>query len=93
MGRDLPRFAAGVRAIEKRHPREPHWYLPVVGVEPSAQGHGRGSALLRHVLARCDADRTPAYLEATSEHSRALYLTHGFEVTEELRLPGGGPPL
>jgi len=93
MGRDLPRFATGVRAIEGRHPREPHWYLPVVGVEPSAQGGGRGSALLRHVLARCDADRTPAYLEATSERSRALYLRHGFEVTEELRLPGGGPPL
>ena len=88
MGRDLPRFLRGVLAIERRHPSEPHWYLPVVGAEPSAQGRGRGSALLRHMLARCDEDRTPAYLEATTERSRALYLRHGFEVTEELRLSG-----
>ena len=93
MGRDLPRMANGLRVIEARHPRKPHWYLPLVGVVPEAQGRGRGAALLRHMLDRCDGEGTPAYLEATTERSRALYAMHGFEVTEELRLPGGGPPL
>lgn len=93
MGRDLARMANGLRAIERSHPREPHWYLPLLGVEPEAQGRGRGATLVRHMLDRCDADRTPAYLEATTERSRTLYALHGFEVTEELHLPGGGPPL
>ena len=64
-----------------------------MGVVPEAQGRGRGATLLRHMLDRCDAESMPAYLEATTERSRALYALHGFEVTEELRLPGGGPPL
>ena len=38
------------------HPDDPLWYLPVVGVEPNAQGTGLGGALMRHALARCDQD-------------------------------------
>jgi len=93
MGGDLPRMTRGLLAIERRHPPRPHWYLPLVGVVPEAQGRGRGATLLRHMLDRCDGERTPAYLEATTERSRALYALHGFEVTEELHLPGGGPPV
>lgn len=29
------------------HPREPHWYLPLIGVEPAYQNRGYGAALLR----------------------------------------------
>jgi hypothetical protein len=39
------------------------------------------------------AEGTPAYLEASSARNRALYERHGFEVTEELSLPKGGPPI
>jgi hypothetical protein len=34
-----------------------------------------------HGLAICDRDGLPAYLEATSERSRDLYLRLGFEIT------------
>ena len=37
----------------------------------------------------CDRDRVPAYLEATSERNKQLYLRHGFEVTDEIPLPDG----
>ena len=60
------------------HPHEPHWYLPLIGVQPSKQGNGYGSALLRASLARSDADGAPAYLEATSERNVPLYERHGF---------------
>jgi GNAT superfamily N-acetyltransferase len=36
------------------HPSEPHWYLPLMGVDPSQQGKGFGSALLQHTLIQCD---------------------------------------
>ena len=32
------------------HPREPHWYLPFIGVEPFHQGKGYGAALMQHAL-------------------------------------------
>ena len=92
-GRHPLRTLRGVEAIEKNHPKEPHWYLEYIGVERSGHGQGTGSALLRPMLERCDADGTPAFLNAGSPNSRRLYERHGFEVTEEFRLPDGGPPL
>jgi GNAT superfamily N-acetyltransferase len=79
--------------MDSRHPRTPHYYLDSLGVEPEWQGRGLGSALMRPVLERCDRDQVPAYLNAGSPRSRELYLRHGFAVTEEFRLPEGGPAL
>lgn len=87
--RGLPRALRCRTLMEEVHPHEPHWYLWFLGVEPSYQGAGVGSTLLRAMLERCDADGTPAYLEATSERNAALYERHGFEVTGEIVLPDG----
>lgn len=91
-GRELPRLLRGIAFVESKHPHEPHYYLAVLGVEPEAQGRGLGGALMRPVLERCDHDGLPAYLEASTPRSRALYLRNGFEVVEEITFPGGGPP-
>src|SRR4051794_38521571 len=42
--------------VEKAHPKEPHWYLGVLGTEPDKQGKGIGSALLAPVLETCDRE-------------------------------------
>jgi ribosomal protein S18 acetylase RimI-like enzyme len=83
---------AMLEAMGEYHPREPLWYLPVIGVDPAKQGQGLGSALLSHVLAEVDREGKPAYLEASSERSRALYLRHGFEVTGTIQV-ADSPPL
>jgi GNAT superfamily N-acetyltransferase len=88
----LPRLLRLLNAIEARHPHEPHYYLPVIGIRPEWQGRGFGSALLRPILERCDRERLPAYLEASSERNRALYERHGFAVLEEMRV-SDSPPL
>lgn len=62
------------------HPREPHWYLPLIGVDPSRQGRGYGGALLRPALAACDRDGTIAYLESSNPRNVPLYERHGFEI-------------
>ena len=72
------------------HPEEPHWYLPIIGVEPHAQGKGLGAELMRHAVARCDQERALAYLESSNPRNIALYLRHGFEVMGEIRV-GAGP--
>jgi GNAT superfamily N-acetyltransferase len=92
-GRDLPRGLRGMAAMEAKHPHEPHYYLPFVGVRPEAQGRGLGTALLRPMLQRCDSEGMPAYLEATTPRNRDLYERLGFALVEEMRFPGDGPPL
>jgi GNAT superfamily N-acetyltransferase len=90
---DSPGVLKGLTFIENRHPQEPpHWYLPIVGVTPAWQGRGYGGALLRPMLERCDAERTPAYLEAGTPRSRVLYERNGFENLEECRYAKDGPP-
>jgi GNAT superfamily N-acetyltransferase len=92
-GRRLPRILRTLAALESNHPVEPHYYLPLVGVEPEWQGRGLGAALMRPILERCDDENLPAYLEATSPRNRGLYERHGFAVTEQFSLGPGSPPL
>jgi ribosomal protein S18 acetylase RimI-like enzyme len=92
-GRDLPRALLTLARIERGHPTRSHYYLAVLGVEPEGQGRGLGSALMFPILSRCDAERTPAYLEASSPRNRALYERHGFEVTQEFRVGADAPPI
>ena len=44
---------------------------------------------MRPVLERCDDERLPACLEATSPRNRALYERHRFEVTEQFAVGPG----
>jgi ribosomal protein S18 acetylase RimI-like enzyme len=81
-----------ITAMEHRHLREPHYYLPYVGVAPDGQGQGLGTTLMRPTLERCDREQLPAYLEATSERNAALYERLGFEHLGVFRL-GSSPPL
>lgn len=75
-----------------KHPIEPHWYLPMIGVIPGQQGRGYGSALLLHALERCDLDGVLAYLEASSSKSVPLYERRGFDVVGTIQV-GSSPPL
>jgi ribosomal protein S18 acetylase RimI-like enzyme len=74
------------------HPHEPHWYLPLIGVDPARFGEGHGDALMSHALARCDRERVPAYLESTNPRNMSLYRRHGFEPLGTIQV-GSSPPL
>jgi GNAT superfamily N-acetyltransferase len=83
---------AMVAQMETYHPHEPHWFLPLVGVDPAQQGKGYGGALMRHALERCDREGRLAYLDATSPRNRALYERHGFEPLGTVQV-GSSPPI
>ena len=76
---------------ESASPRDPHWYLYMIAVAPTARGTGTGSALLRHGLERVDADHAVAHLEATTRAAARLYTRHGFEDAATLRPPADMP--
>jgi len=95
--RTIPRqlqkdFFTVFEQMGRYHPREPHWYLPLIGVDPPQQGKGYGAALLQHALLPCDRDNKLAYLEATSRKSIPLYERHGFEVLGTIQV-GASPPI
>jgi len=79
--------------IDRLHVKEPHWYVAVLGVLPERQGEGLGRALLDPPLARADRDRLPTYLETSNERNLTFYGRFGFEVMQEVSIPGGGPPV
>ena len=76
-------------AMEKRHPKELHHYLAILGTDPSAQGRGIGSALMAPVLEQCDTEGLPAYLESSKESNVPFYGRFKFAVTEPFTLRGG----
>ena len=76
-------------ALDEVHPTEPHWYLAFVCTSPELQGRGYGRSLILDMIGRCDAEKLPAYLEATSERNRSLYERLGFRLTHQIDLPGG----
>lgn len=79
-------------AVERAHPSTPHWYLALLGVDPSRQRRGLGAALLAPVLERCDREREPAYLETQKPDNLAYYARHGFVVLDEVTV-GDSPPV
>ena len=88
----LPTGFALFEQMGRYHPEEPHWYLPLIGVDPSKQGRGHGAALLRHALERVDRARRVAYLESSNPANVPLYQRHGFEVVGTIQA-GDSPPM
>ena len=89
----LPRAIRVQRAMAERHLREPHFYVRTVGVRTALQGQGVGSALMQPTLEKADSAGLPAYIEASSERSAALYERLGFLHMGVFQLPEGGPPV
>jgi len=78
-------------AIEKVHPKEEHYYLEALGTRQDLQSKGVGSAVIGHMLARCDAEGMPAYLESSNLRNVPFYARHGFEPTGEIVCGKGAP--
>lgn len=78
--------------MDAYHPHLPHWYLPLIGVDPAQQGRGLGALLMQHALRRCDADGVVAYLESTNPRNISLYQRHGFEILGTIHV-GTSPPV
>lgn len=78
--------------MEKFHPDEACWHLAFVATDPVSRRKGYGSALVDHMLPRCDAEHRIAYLENTNPANTALYQRLGFRVIGEMQA-GRSPPM
>jgi ribosomal protein S18 acetylase RimI-like enzyme len=91
LGTKTPRMIGALSAIEKVHPKEEHYYLEALGTQQDMQSKGVGSAVIRHMLDRCDAEGMPAYLESSNPRNVPFYARHGFESTGEIVVGKGAP--
>ena len=78
--------------MSRYHPQEPHWYLPLLGVDPLHHGKGLGSALMLHAIGICDRDTKFAYLESSNPKNIPFYERHGFELLGTIQV-NTSPPI
>ena len=77
--------------VASKHPDEPLALFDSIAVEPAAQGHGIGSALIRFGLDRARTAGHAAWIETGNPRNVRLYERHGFRVIDDADAPGGGP--
>ena len=82
----------GQQADRRAPPPGSYYFLQFMGVEPASQGRGIGSALVAHLLPRCDREGSRAYLDAARRDNKRFYERHGFQAVGQYA-PEGGPPL
>lgn len=82
---DIPGFATRMADYEKvcdaHQPGEAHYYLGVIGVDPTLQGKGAGKALLEAFCRPSQADPKSdgVYLDTSNTRSLEFYDKNGFE--------------
>ena len=83
---------AYLRELLNVHPKEPHWYLMLLAVDPAMQRGGVGSMLMDDGIARIDAEHVGTYLETQKADNLAYYRRFGFELQGTLHPMPDGPP-
>jgi ribosomal protein S18 acetylase RimI-like enzyme len=76
---------AVLEKMSRFHPKEPCWYLPLIGIDPTQQGRGLGALLMRSALERFDREGVPAYLESSNPRNISLYQRLGFQELGEVQ--------
>jgi N-acetylglutamate synthase-like GNAT family acetyltransferase len=89
LGKRAALLGREMEKLEKRRPREPHWYLMFLGTDPVWRGRGVGSALLSPILNRCDETRLQAYLLTATKENITYYEHHGFRVVDHTDIQEG----
>lgn len=77
--------------VDAAHPHEPHWYLALLGVDPSCQRSGLGTLLLQKRLDAFDERGEAAYLETQKPDNVPYYERHGFVVRDTVSVSDSPP--
>jgi ribosomal protein S18 acetylase RimI-like enzyme len=73
--------------LRREHTPFRHWYLQLLGVDPSHQRKGYATALLTPVFDRFDRERLPCYLDTMNGDNVAFYERFGFRVAAKSLVP------
>jgi ribosomal protein S18 acetylase RimI-like enzyme len=84
-------YGKAVEQLRAEVARGAHWYLAGIGVDPSAQRRGVGSALMRPGVDGAAAAGLPAVLLTNNEANLAFYEAQEFVVVRRSKTPENGP--
>lgn len=90
------KYASLTDKVHGRHMSGPHYVELATAVERTTHDMGMGSAMTMAALIRAgfdvaDTAGLACYTETVFEHARDWYVQFGYEVVEEVELPGIGP--
>ncbi len=74
----------------KYEPEEPHWYLPMIGVDPRYTGQGLGTKMLEYSLDIIDKNSEVAFLGSSNPRNIPVYERCGFEVMGKIEITPEG---
>ena len=83
------RSLRGQAVMQRAHPKEPHVYVWMLGVDPECQRSGSGRALLARVAEHAARLEVPVYLETSNPDNLPYYRSNGYEVVGDDALPRG----
>lgn len=84
---EAKRFFSVLAAIDPFHLAdvpEDHWYVLVLGVDPTVQGQGLGRRLLAPIIEKARRDNLPCYLETAQPRNVGFYEHLGFKVLRDI---------
>ena len=84
---DLERVRGYDEAVHSALPKEPFWYLGVLGTHPDWAGRRWGHAVMEAGLRRAAEDGLPAILETSKPANVEMYRRAGWTVIAELTSP------
>ena len=87
----LSRSLRAERHFEKAEPDYDHFLVWMFAIRPAYQRQGLGRRLMGEALGVADEAGVPAYLYTSNSDNLPYYRSHGYAVTGQSTLPGGGP--
>jgi ribosomal protein S18 acetylase RimI-like enzyme len=87
----LSRLSKVLSFLSENRPKNVHYYLEYIGVDPGKQRLGLGSALMKYKLDALDSKKISVYLENSNERNLPLYTRYGFKVFKEAHVVDNGP--
>jgi ribosomal protein S18 acetylase RimI-like enzyme len=80
-------FEEIANSFQIEHVNFPHWYLTIIGVDPTHQGRGHGTKLIKMRLAKIDEQNLPCYLHTENEKNVEYYEHLGFKLIGKNKVP------
>jgi GNAT superfamily N-acetyltransferase len=82
------RWMKMMNAFARKHPKDPHYYLEILGVDQSWQGQGIASRMLKQLTMWADEEGSGCYLENSNRLNLPLYQRFGFHTTSQEEVMG-----
>jgi len=85
---DISPWMRWLSEVDQLHPKNAHYYLEYLGVEPELQGKAVGSTILKHLVNKADDEHVGCYLENANPRNVPFYQRFGFQIMSEKEIIG-----